>query len=154
MMMTRGEKTQFIGGAIAFVPYLLIVWGGAHVLEVTLVKALSWLVGIRLLFTLVETVGGALAWRLNGRRKTIDGFVELLRANNYPKRTYRDDDFLSYLARIESDEGASAKLLSNAREMQALLGIYENVGILPGMRMHSASDAALDIYSPKAEAPK
>lgn len=153
-MMTRGEKTQLIAGAIAFVPYLFIAWGGAKVFDVTFIKALTWLIGIRLLFSLVETVGGFLAWRTYGRRKAIDGFLHVLRTNSFPKRAWRYDGFLDYLSGIKDDESARPELRCCARELQTLLGAYENIGILPGTRMHSASEAALELYSPKAEAPE
>lgn len=152
--MTRGEKTQLIGGMIAFIPYLVIAWGFTKITEVTFWPALGWLLGVRLIFAIVETLGGVLAWRVYGRGKAVDGMLQFLRANKFPKRRWRYDDFMDYLSSIEKDDASPRELRSSAREMQTLLGLYENVGILPGMRMHSASEAALEIYSPKAEAPE
>jgi hypothetical protein len=76
----------------------------------------------------------------------------MLRANNFPKREYQHDDFLGYLARIEDGPyGDSVK--TSTKEIYFLLSTFENMGILLGMRMHAASEAALETYSPKAEAP-
>jgi hypothetical protein len=44
----------------------------------------------------------------------------------------------------------AATFRSTAREERKA---FENMGILVGMRMHAAADAALDIYSPKIEGP-
>lgn len=153
--MTRGEKTQIIGGAIAFVPYLVLAWGVTKLDEaLSFWIALGVLVGIRAFFGIVETVGRVLAWRLHGRGKAIEGILEILRANQFPKRKFRDDDFLDYLAGVENDDTVRPELRSTAREMHSLIAVSETVGMLAGWRTLSASEAALELYSPKAQAPE
>jgi hypothetical protein len=83
----------------------------------------------------------------------VNKFVEFLRANDLPRRKYAHDDFLNYLARIEDEPAYPTSLKAAAKEIYFVLSTFESMGILLGMRMHSASEAALDIHSPKGEAP-
>jgi hypothetical protein len=59
---------------------------------------------------------------------------------------------LSYLSRIENDYIIDAERRRTAQEIYKLLGMSEGAGIMAGARMHSASEAALEMYSPRANA--
>lgn len=149
-------RSRIIMSLFAFVPYLLVSWAYMAVVNGDsgdFWKALGLLVAVRFFFSVIETLGTVISWRLYGKRFMVNKFVELLRANNFPKRKYAHDDFLNYLARIEDDPSCPATVKASAKEIYFLLSTFESMGILLGMRMHSASDAALDVYSPKAEAP-
>jgi hypothetical protein len=149
-------RSRLVISLFAFVPYLLVAWA-----YMTLVngdssdfwKALGVLVAVRFFFSVIETLGTVISWRLYGKRFMVNKFVEFLRANNFPKRKYAHDDFLNYLARIEDEPSCPASVKASAKEIYFVLSTFESMGILLGMRMHSASEAALDAYSPKSEAP-
>ena len=97
-MNDAGSRT--IMALFAFVPYLLVSWaymalvnGGGNQFW----AAFGVLLAARLFFCIIETLGSILSWRLFGKRLMINKFLELLRANNFPKREYAHDDFLNYL---------------------------------------------------------
>ena len=92
-------------------------------------------------------------WLLFGRRNTIRGFIDVLRENQFPPRFNKHDDFLNYLARIEGGS-YSESLKGAANEFERVLGAIEAQGIIAGARIHAASEAALEAYSPRQNAPE
>jgi len=148
-------RSNIIITLFSVIPYLLVSWGYTALVdgaEKQFWGAFGVLIAVRLFFSVIETLGSVLSWHLYSKRLMIKKFLGLLCANNYPKRIYQDDDFLDYLARIE-DGTYPDTLKKSAKEIYSLLSTFESIGILLGMRMHLASEAALEIYSPKAEAP-
>lgn len=137
----------------ACVPYVLASWGCAKFSEVGFWPALGGIVAIRLLFGIVETLGSALAWHLYGKNQMIERNLSMLRSNNYPKRRFAHDDFLNYLSRLEEDDACPQQIKIAAKQWEQALAFFEGSGILLGMRMHAAADDALNIYSPKLDAP-
>lgn len=133
----------------AWVPYVLVSWGYATLSESSFWSVLGALLAIRIFFSVIETLGSVLAWRLYGRKQMIERNLSLLRANNFPKRQHAHDDFLNYLSRIEDDKACAQQTQIAARQWQQTLSFFESSGILVGMRMHAAADEALNIYSPK-----
>lgn len=150
-------RSQIIIVMLSFlVPYSLVAWafiamtnGKANDFWV----ALGVLFALRAFFGIVETLGGILHWHLYGKRMVVDKYVEFLRTHGFPKRNSTHDGLLAYLVRIEDDQEQSASMRTAATYMHTVLSACEEVGILPGSRMHSAMKAALEIYSPKAQAP-
>jgi len=148
-------RSRVILALFALIPYLLVSWaymafvdGGASEFW----RTFGLLIVVRLFFSVIETLGSILSWRLYGKKFMVNRFLELLRANHFPKRQYAHDDFLNYLARIE-DGPYPPSVKASAKEINFILATFENMGILLGMRMHSATEAALDAYSPKSQAP-
>lgn len=146
-------RSQIIMALSAWVPYVLVSWGYAVVSDSSFWFALGVILAIRLFFSVIETLGSILTWRLYGRKKAIEKNLSMLRANDFPKRQYAHDDFLNYLSRIEDDATSPEQLKMAARQWEQALAFFESSGILLGMRMHAAADEALNIYSPKHEAP-
>lgn len=149
-------RSRIIMVLFAFVPYLLASWGYMVLVDGTsreFWSALGLLVAVRLFFNLIETLGGVLSWRLYGKKYMVDKFLEFLRTSNFPKREYAHDDFLNYLARIQDGLQYAASLKASAKEIYFLLSTFESMGILLGVRMHSASEAALEVHSPRDKAP-
>ncbi|HQR19491.1 MAG TPA: hypothetical protein PKV98_01405 [Burkholderiaceae bacterium] len=146
-------RSQIIMAVFAWIPYVLVSWGYAKLTGGSFWPALGVLVVVRLFFSAIETLGSVLAWRIYGRKAVVERNLSLLRASNFPKRQNAHDDFLSYLGRIESDETSSQQLKAAAKQWEQVLAFFESSGILLGVRMHAAADAALDVYSPKNEAP-
>jgi hypothetical protein len=151
----KNARVSTIIALFSFVPYLLVSWaymalanGGSKQFW----GAFGVLIVIRLFFSVIETLGSTLSWHLYGKKLMVDKFLGLLQENNFPKREYQHDDFLGYMARIEDGPYANS-VKTSAKEIYLLLSTYESMGSLLGMRMHAASEAALEIYSPKAEAP-
>ena len=152
----NNPRSQTIVAAFAFVPYLVIAWGYMAIADGGAKEfwgALAALVVVRLFFSIIETLGSVLSCRLYGRKFMVQKYLKLLRANNFPKRKYAHDDFLGYLARVEDDPTSSPSTRAAAKEIEFYLGTFESLGILLGMRMHSAAELALEQYSPRAEAP-
>jgi hypothetical protein len=103
-------------------------------------------------FSMIESLGGVLMWRAYGKRLLVDKYVAFMKEKKFPPRFYKDEDCLDYLARIE-DGNFPLPTQRAAVRFQQQLATNEEMGILVGMRMHSASEAALEKYSPNADAP-
>ena len=149
-------RSRIIFALFAFVPYILVSWAYmalANGSSREFWSAFGVLIGARFFFSVIETFGSVLSWRLYGKKLTVSKFLLLLQSNNFPKREYAHDDFLNYLARIDDGPQYPMSIKTAAKEIYSLLSTYESIGILPGARMHAASEAALDAYSPKSEAP-
>jgi hypothetical protein len=129
--------------------YAAVAWLAAQILNLQFWKAFGVLLAARAFFTLIEGVATFLNWRFAGRPAAVKGFLAVLRANNFPPRESTQDDFLGYIARLDSDYQPKPDYRRAAKELYTLLASTEAQGILAGMRMHAASDAALDLYSPK-----
>ena len=130
--------------------YAALVDGGVKAFGL----ALGVFVTVRLLFGLVEGCGRWLAWRLHDRNLIIGRYVRILRSQQFPRKRYSHDDFLTYLSRIQNEESYPESMRALAIELEFELTVFEEAGIVRGARMHAASDAALEIYSPSAEAPE
>ena len=108
---------------------------------------------VRLFFSIIETLGSVLTWRMYGKGAMVLKNLELLHENNFHKRENAHDDLIAYLGRIEHEPEYSPELRAAARQWTAMLLAYEQVGMLLGWRMHAAGDAALKIYSSRSDAP-
>lgn len=139
----------FITLVFAWIPYVLLSWGYAQIMDGDFWKVLGVLIAVRLFFSVVETIGSIFSWRLYGKKKIVELNVNFLRSNNFPNRLLEHDDFLSYLIGIENNEEYSLQLKILATNWKNLLLFFENTGILMGVRMNAAADEALDLYSPK-----
>lgn len=151
----NNTKPQLITAGFSLVPYLLVSWGYAELTDgtrKTLWVAFGVLVGVRLFFGLIETLGSVLSWRLYGKKQMVQKMLGVLQTNKFPKRFYFHDDILNYLARIEDSEEISHSVKSAAKQLEFLLATFENLGILAGARMYSATEAALEMYSPRSAA--
>jgi hypothetical protein len=139
---------------LSLVPYAAVAWGWSHFNGAnSFWQVLIFLLLARLFFSVIETGGGVLIWRLHGRKRVVERFVEYLRSNGFPKRIYAHDDFLNYLVRVEDDQELSLEVRRAAKNLEGQLATYETMGILVGARMHAASELALEIHSPRALAP-
>jgi hypothetical protein len=153
----NNSKSAIIVLAFATIPYLLVAWGYTALVgggTIVFWIGLGLLLGARLFFALIEMVGSILAWRLHGRRIMVENFLRFLRTKNFPRRYYDHDGFTNYLDRVENDDALSPSLRRDAKEWYKLLGIFEDLGIFVGARMHSATEIALETYSPRANAPR
>lgn len=150
------KRSQIVLAIFVLVPYVLVSWaymaladGGTKEFW----SAFGALVAARTFFSLIETVGSVLSWRLYGKKLTVEKFLLFLRTNNFPKREYAHDDFLNYLARIDDGPQYPGSVKYAAKEIHSLLATYESIGILIGARVHAASEVALNAFSPRSEAP-
>ena len=112
---------------------------------------LSALLGVRVF----ETLGGIVKWRLFGKKFAVQKMLEFYMANHFPLRKYSSDSLGDHLARIESEvdwnnEPISPLVKRAAKELEALILMTENHGILIGARFYSAAETAFDIYSPRS----
>jgi hypothetical protein len=152
----KAMKSAAISLAFSLLPYLTVAWAYTQWVNgdnSQLWPALLVLIGARLFFSIIETLGSVLAWHLYGKRQAVQANLQLLRQGNYPKREYAHETFWNYLLRVEDEPRYDADLRASAKQWHFALGMWEQMGILVGMRMHAATDAALDIYSPNSEAP-
>ncbi len=75
--------------------------------------------------------------------------LNLFKTNGYPQRKYEHDNLLNYLSRIQDDPENPSRLRESAIQVEQTLVVMEEIGILAGARVHSAYEAALDIYAPR-----
>lgn len=146
-------KPQLIAFGFSLVPYLLVSWGYTELTDgdtKTFWIALGTLFGFRLFFSIIETFGGILTWRLYGKKFMVERALEVFRSNKFPMREYRHDELGNYLARIEDNDEVSPSVKRAAKDIETMLTIFENQGILVSARMYSATEIALDLYSPKS----
>jgi hypothetical protein len=150
-------KARLIAAGFAWVPYLAVSWGYSALTDGTAKMfwyALGALLAARLFFSIIETLGSVLTWRVYGRRIAINRFLTFLRDNKFPQRKFAHDDIGNYLARIEDNYSADTALVkAAASELRRSLATFESMGFLVSMRMYSAIDDALELYSPKEKAP-
>ena len=139
----------FITLVFAWIPYALLSWCYAQIMDGDFWKVLGVLIAARLFFSVIETIGSIFSWRLYGKKKVVQLNLNILQFNNFPKRELEHDDFSNYLARIETSDDYSVQLKAVAKNWEQSLTFFEHTGILIGMRMHAAADEALNIYSPK-----
>jgi len=138
----------------ALVPYIFATWiytdltGGDS--EMFLL-ALVVLLGVRLFFSTIETLGSILTWRLYGKKLLVQKIVHIFRANNFPKREYKNEDICNYVTRLREDNETSLSVKTATEQLEFLFVTYENLGVLAGARMYSAAEAALDVYSQRIE---
>ena len=141
----RNERHSIppIMSLFAFVPYLLVAWAYMAVVNGDsgdLWKALGLLVAVRFFFSVIETVGTVVSWRLYGSNSWSTSSLSFCAQTIFPKRKYAHDDFLNYLARIEDDPTCPAAVKASVeRDLLSPFPTFESMGILLGMRMHSAS---------------
>ena len=103
--------------SFSLIPYLVVAWGYREMTEGdanTFWIALSVLLGVRLFFSVTETLGNVLYWRLYGRKLAVGNAVAYLRASEYPPRQYAHDNFGNYLARIQD----GPRVPSNAKSVR------------------------------------
>ena len=147
LAMTTVEVRQFIAGMFSLAVYIGVAWAASQFFEVTFGRVFGALLAARAFFGAIETAAGVLSWRLFGRRATISSLLEVLRANNFPQRSHKNDNLSNYLARIEIDAQLPERIRQAAKEFERLLSVSESQGILAGMRMNSAGEAALEAYA-------
>jgi hypothetical protein len=142
-------KTGAIAFGFALVPYAAVAWaytylmdGGSHGFWL----ALGFLVAVRTFFSIIETLGSVLAWRIFQRRRMIDTLLGVLRAHKFPPKEVDTDDFSNYRARILTDYAEKPDYMRAAKEFDTLAMLYERAGILPGMRYESAAEATFKQY--------
>jgi hypothetical protein len=149
--MKRPEFVSLITAAISFIPYLMLAWAASELLDNTgFWEALGWLLGLRLFFGIVEMIGGILSWRVYGKRVSTGFFVQALREGGFPPRydVYADAD--EYFDQVIADETQSLDTKVACGAFMGSIKAYRGVGLLPGLRIGSAWEAALEIHSPKA----
>ncbi len=59
----------------------------------------------------------------------------------------------NYLARIQNGTEYPTKVKLAAARLESSITVHEEIGILMGARFNQAADAALERYSPRAQAP-
>lgn len=158
--------------AVMMAPYPLLAWGCAATLSISFWIALALLVALRILFNVIDTLGETIAWRLMGRRQTIQFMVRHFRDNKYPLRR-QHVGFPLYLDRLleqledvtrrtyELHDAGAASRYEEARSLflaaQGLKKDYEfseRQGGLQHMRWESAVKAAFELHSPLSLAPR
>lgn len=142
-------RHELILGAFSWLPYVLVAWIAAEALEESFWGALVVLFSARLFFTVIETLGGIVRWRLYGRSKMVESTLATLRSYRFPQRDPLDGDFSNYIARVEADERQGVNLRLAARELSTIPRVFAHVGMLAEARVHSAHDEALERYSPR-----
>ena len=149
-------NSALIIAVVSLVPYVTLALGYAAFTDGTL-RAFGAAIGAlfvaRLFFAAIEAIGSILAWRWHGKKQAVTALLKVFQMSHFPKRYYEHDNFLNYLARIDNDEHLGEEVKAVARSLEHTLELHESSGILGGVRMHSATEAALELYSRRSEAP-
>jgi hypothetical protein len=137
-------------------PYFVAAWVITKVAtNLSFGVTLAGVFGARLSFTILDSIGRMLQWRLGGRTSAVNYWLRFLQHNEFPiQRRYRRDGIGNYLWRIQDDSSMNPKLRLSAKEMATRLAAFEEVGMFTGMRGRSAAEAALEIHAPSAAAPE
>jgi hypothetical protein len=143
-------KSGLIASGFSLIPYAAVAatysyfvgGGGARQFWI----AMGVLIALRTFFSAIEGLGRILAWRLFYKRRVVDHFVALFKANEFPPKQYYDDDFSNYRARLVSDHERKADDVRAAQDLESLLLMQENRGILEGMRFNAAVELAFEEY--------
>jgi len=142
-------KNGLIAFAFSIVPYAAAAWSytyftGGHSREFWI--AMGILLAARLFFFIIETFGGVLAWRLLYKRRMVEQILAVFRANKFPPNQRVGRSVSNYLSRILEDYEPKPDYVGAAKDLESLALLYENEGILPGMRFNVALEAAFKIY--------
>jgi len=151
---TAQEKEAIAFGSISLVVYFAVAWGVTAWMDggwKTFSIAVAVMFAARTFFSAVEGFSSYVRWRLRGKQAAVDGFLRSLRINNFPPRYYKHDDFLNYLCRVRDDPSVPPQTKWEAKAMESLLAMFENSGVLTGVRWHAASEIALEAYSPRSQ---
>jgi len=169
------RRGYIINKLCSFIPYLLVAWvlnkfvgEGSYFWMIFGIMLL-----IRLGFSIMEVIGGILAWRLYNKKAMVNRVVDFLKVHNFPPRRCAFDDFDAYLSRIdkfgqyppkldmygklipeETPRYYPQELINEARKFEQRLLEAPYQGVLAERRQNAAYNLALDIYSPKDTAPK
>jgi hypothetical protein len=149
------EKAGMLFGAIGLLPYFTVAWAVSAWTDggwVAFGTTLGILFVARAFFSAVEGFTAFLQWRLREREIAVANLLRSLRVNGFPQRYYKHDDFSTYICRVRDDFTVSEAIKWEAKIMETMIAMFENSGILAGARWHAASEAALEAYSPKAQA--
>lgn len=111
------------------------------------------LLGLRVFFWIIESVGSALCWRLFDRKIAVENVLNFLREHEFPKKEYSDDNLGDYLSRIQ-DNQYPIILRRTAGAVEGTLAICEQFGVWVGYRIRSIWETALQVYTPRSEATK
>ncbi|MDQ3186155.1 MAG: hypothetical protein M3Q16_06805 [Pseudomonadota bacterium] len=147
--MSNGHHTlPFI---FALIPYIFATWVYSELVNgdtEMFFTALGVLLAVRLFFSISETLGSVLTWRLYGKKLMVQKIVRMFRANHFPMREYKHENISNYLSRIREDDETSLSLKTASEQLQFVFLTYEDLGVLAGARVYSAAEDALDAYSP------
>ena len=138
--MSSQERTiRFI---FVFVVYLCVSGAVTLLFDgnwLTFWTAFGVLLAIRLFFSVIETLGGVVSWRLHGKQRMTEKILGILQTTQFPPREFPHDDISAYLG--------------TAAELQFMLDhVRSTGGMLAKARTYSAVNRALDIYSPSSAA--
>ncbi len=142
-------KAPLIGFGFAMIPYMAVAWAYSYFAEggqPEFWRALGVLLAVRFFFSIIESVGGFLAWRFFVRRQMIAHLGSVFRANQFPGKQYFDDDFGNYCARLLDNQPRKPNFVQHIEDIQTFLLNHEKRGILNGMRMHTVVDTAFEQY--------
>ena len=153
MSLAPGKWTEFLA---SWVVYLMVALGISQFTEESMWVVLGIVIAARTFFALIDAAASVLSWRVFGKRCATQGFLRLLRENGFPQRRYEDDDVTNYLCRVENDRSVTQSLQRTAKETVTFILDDRSMMLQEKWnkaRMRSAADAALEIYSPRANTP-
>ena len=142
-------KAGWIAFGFAMIPYLAVAWAYSFFTEgrwPAFWTAFGFLSAARIFFSIIETLGGVLAWRLFYRKQAVENYVQLFRANQFPPKEYYDDDFGNYSARLTTGHSQKPDAIKACQDLESILLMTERSGILRGMRIHAAVETAFERY--------
>lgn len=147
------SQTKFAVLALSVIPYAAVAWGYEWFVgggRRDFWMAMGVLIAVSAFISVIEGIGGIIVWRVIGKKRMVDDFVRVFRANEFPAPEVETDDLSNYLARLIGDTKLKPDCIRVAYEFEALGLAAENRGILAGMRFHAAAEQAFKQYTPTA----
>ena len=156
MIPAMSSQERTIRFMFVFVVYLCVSGAVALLFDgnwLTFWTAFGVLLAIRLFFSVIETLGGVVSWRLHGKQRMTEKILGILQTTQFPPREFPHDDISAYLGKIGSGLEVTPSVKKTAAELQFMLDhVRSTGGMLAKARTYSAVNRALDIYSPSSAA--
>lgn len=133
--------------ALSWFPYCVVAYMLSHFdsSSVSFWGVLAVLLGLRLVFSLMEFSGSVLRWQLYGKKKTVRAYLDALSTNGMPRFLYaRDLD--TYLYEVIDDFQVPPNVRAAAREIRIVFGMQTSQGFWAGLRFNKAASIALEMF--------
>lgn len=146
-MRETQSKLWFSG--VAFIPYTVLAYGfnrlnngSDHDLTIAIMVLLCG----RLVYALIDNATAAIAWRLHGRRRSVDAFVKLMRENRMPRSENPSESLVSYLSYLDNDGERNPAIRSAARQISTIIEQSHHDGLMGGGWVEKAAQEAYERY--------
>lgn len=148
----QDSNSTWIILAFSIVPYALVAWsfkyfssGDTELFWV----AFGLLIGCRVFFVIIETIGSVLKWHFYGKDKLTKLLIKIMQDANFPQIESIPNEVEEYLHLIANDFEIKCEQRLVAKQLEAYLEITQSIGMLAGLRIRNAAQHAYEATRPK-----